>query len=145
MPAERPEIELPHSPPPSRRTPGPTGTGAVVGFALIMLLAFLIFLIVLFGGWVAFACGVALMLIGVFALTRYVQRIAWTRRSPQRLRDGLGGMNEDLAISDEAHEDLSPLDFPRGSPAYRAVARRAREQQSARHRSRTSSERPAGP
>ncbi|HEX4466540.1 MAG TPA: hypothetical protein VH025_05095 [Solirubrobacteraceae bacterium] len=91
----------------------------------VMLLACVIFALVLFGGWVAFGFAVALMIFGIFALGRYVQRIAWTRRSRRRLRGGRGAMNEDLSITDDAHEDLSLHDLPLDSPMRHDIAQRA--------------------
>jgi hypothetical protein len=97
----------------------------VLPLAGVMLLACVIFALVLFGGWVAFGFAVALMIFGVFVLSRYVQRVAWTRQSRRRLRGGLGGMNEDLSITDDAHEDLSLHDLPLDSPMRHELAQRS--------------------
>lgn len=128
MATERPDIETPSGPPPLEEPAGPTGqaaTGLLLG-GLIMV-ALVIIPLALLGGWVGLAIAVTMMIGGIFALIRYVQRIAWTRSSPKHLRRGLAGMNHDLAITDEAHEEPSPADVPRDSPAHRELLHRLRK------------------
>ena len=88
------------------------------------MVAIVIIPLVLLGGWAGLAIAVALMVGGILVLTRYIQRIAWTRSSPQNLRRGLAGMNDDLATTDEPHEELSPADVPLDNPAHRELLHR---------------------
>jgi hypothetical protein len=125
MATQRPDIENPAGPPPLDAPAGPTGvaaTGLLLG-ALIMV-AIVIIPLVLVGGWVGVAIAVTLMIGGIFVLTRYVQRIAWTRKSPRNLRRGLAGMNDDLAITDAEHAQLSPHDIPLDNPGHRELLHR---------------------
>jgi hypothetical protein len=125
MAAERPDRRTPRESPPLDRAAGPTGIAAVLPAAFVILLAVVIIALVLFGGWVGFGFALALLLVGVYVLSRYVQRVAWTRSSPERLRGGLSGMNEDLAVSDDVHEELSAHDLPPDSPARHEIVERA--------------------
>ncbi|MCW3020132.1 MAG: hypothetical protein JWN10_2440 [Solirubrobacterales bacterium] len=122
--ADRPDVQAPHAPPPEDRQPGPSGVPFVLATAAIFGLAVVIVVLLAIGGWVGFAVAIALMLIGVLALTRYVQRISWTRRSPREQRRGLTGMDDDLSHSDEAHETLSPVDLPHDNPARQELEER---------------------
>lgn len=123
----RKDLPPPERPPSAERQIEPTGTPAVVPAIGLILLAVIVIALVLFGGWVAFGFAVALTIGGILVLSRYVQRVAWTRRSPRNIRRGLTGMNEDFAITDEAHEDLSVHDLPPGSPGRKEVGRRSGE------------------
>ena len=106
------------------RTPDPSGPAAVLPFALLFGLALIIVGLIAIGGWVAFGFALGLLIVGVFAMSRWVQRVAWTRSSPAHLRNGLTGMNEDLANTDEAHDEISPHDLPPDSQAHRETIRR---------------------
>jgi hypothetical protein len=125
MATDRPDLDTQTRSPPVDRTPGPSGIAAVLPLAGVMLLACVISALVLFGGWIAFGFAVALTIFGILALSRYVQRIAWTRQSRRRLRGGLGGMNEDLSITDDAHEEVSLHYLPLDSPMRHDIAQRA--------------------
>ena len=85
------------------------------------MVALVIIALVLLGGWDGLAISATLTICGIFALTRYVQRVAWTRNSPKHLRRGLAGMNDDLALTDDAHDQLSPHDVPLDSPEHREL------------------------
>ncbi len=125
MATQRPDIETPTGPPALDEPAGPTGkaaTGLLLG-GLIMV-AIVIIPLALLGGWVGLAIAVTMMIGGIFVLTRYVQRIAWTRSSPKHLRHGLAGMNDDLAITDDPHDELSPSDLPLDNPAHRELLHR---------------------
>jgi len=104
--------------------PAPSGQSGAIALVSFGVVVGAIFALLALGHWWGFAIAIALMLAGVFALSRYVQRIAWTRRSPQRLRRGLQGMNEDLSITDDSHSELSPLDVPLDNPAHHELQQR---------------------
>lgn len=120
----RPDLGLPAREPPDDRQPGPSGVALV--FATVAMFAFvgLAVGLVAIGGWAATAGALAVMVAGVFTLSRYIQRIAWTRSSPRQLRRGLSGMNEDLSLTDEGHEALSLHDLPLENPARRELEER---------------------
>lgn len=108
-------------------------------FLGLFLLAIAIVLLALglLGGWWGFGIAIALMIVGVLALSRFVQRIAWTRKSPASLRQGFSGMNEDLSVTDDVHEEISAHDLPLDNPAHRELAehpQRPEEQRGARQR-----------
>jgi hypothetical protein len=125
MAAHRPHIHFPIGPPPTNRAPDPSGPAAVLPFALLFGLALIIVGLIAIGGWVAFGFALALLIVGVFAMSRWVQQVAWTRRSSQHLRgDGVAGMSEDLAMPDDAHDEISPHDLPPDSLAHRETMRR---------------------
>jgi len=105
-----------------QQAPGSAATALPAGAFVVLVLV--IVGLVLFGGWVAFGFAVALMVLGVFALTRFVQRLMRTPSS--ELDAGLSGMHRDLSITPEAHEDLSPHDIPLDSPAHRELEHRLR-------------------
>lgn len=126
MTTERPDVDTPDAAPPLDRSPGPTGPAAVLPMAGFFVLALGIVGLLALGGWVAFAFAIGLLVVGVFALVRYVQRLAWTRKSRVHLRHGLSGMNEDLSVTDDAHTEVSPLDIPPDNPAHREVEDRLR-------------------
>lgn len=126
---DRPDLDIPDAPPPEARQPGPSGVALAVATATIFGLALVIVLVLAIGGWGGFAAAIVLMLFGVLLLTRYVQRISWTRSSPEHLRRGLAGMNDDLAHSDDAHETLSPVDLPQDNPARQELEERLHERQ----------------
>ena len=125
----RPDLHTPSQPPPVDRTVGPSGLAAVTPFVAIFMLAVTIVVIGLglIGGWVGFAIAVALTIFGVLLLSRYVQRIAWTSKSPERLRRGLAGMNEDFANSDDVHDEPSAHDIPPDNPLHRELERHSSE------------------
>jgi hypothetical protein len=125
---DRPDLDIPDAPPPEGRQPGPSGVALALATATIFGLALVIVLVLAVGGWGGFAAAIVLMILGVLLLTRYVQRISWTRRSPEHLRRGVTGMNDDLAHSDDAHETLSPVDLPQDNPARQELEERLREE-----------------
>jgi len=122
--SQQPHLSTPSGPPPEQQAAGPSGVAAVAPFVGLFLLAIAIVLLALglLGGWWGFGIAVALMIVGVLVLSRFVQRIAWTRKSPARLRQGLSGMNEDLSVTDDAHEEISAHDLPLDNPAHRELA-----------------------
>lgn len=125
MATQRPDIETPSGPPPLDEPAGPTGKAATgLLFGGLIMVAIVIIPLALLGGWVGLVIAVTMMIGGIFVLTRYVQRIAWTRSSPKHLRRGLAGMNDDLAITDDPHEELSPADVPLDNPAHRELLHR---------------------
>lgn len=83
--------------------------------------------LVLLGGWGGLAIAVTVMIGGLVVLTRYVQRVAWTRGSPRNLRRGREGMEDDPAATDDAHDQLSPNDVPLDSPGRRELLHRLHE------------------
>jgi hypothetical protein len=95
--------------------------------AVLIVLSVIIIGLVLFGGWVAFAFAFALMIAGVFGLTRYVQRVSWTRRPRKHSGRSLSEMSRDLAVTDDARRDVSPHDLPKGSPERLEAERRIHE------------------
>ena len=91
------------------------------------MVALVIIPLALLGGWVGLAIAVTIMIGGIFVLIRYVERIAWTHSFPKNLRRGLEGMGDDLAITDDAHDELSPSDLPLDNPAHRELLHRLHE------------------
>ncbi len=93
----------------------------LVAMIALFLLVLAIVGLVALTAWVALVAAVLLMVLGVFAVTRYVQQISLTRRSGERLERGLSGMNEDLAVTDDAHTQISRHDIPLGEPERMAA------------------------
>jgi hypothetical protein len=89
--------------------PGPSGGQMLV--ALLGLFAFVLVIVglVALGGWVALVAAVAVMIVGAFAVTRYVQTISSTATSGGR---GVSG----IAEADDTHADISRHDIPVGEP-----------------------------
>lgn len=93
-----------------------------------MLIALIVGL-VLFGGWAAFGVALALMVAGVVALARYVERISLTRSAGEQMRAASSlAAREALYLEDESHDELSADDVPLDSPVHRDVARAARQE-----------------
>jgi hypothetical protein len=104
---------------------GPSGPSTTVAVAACAVLILLIAGLVLFGrSWAADAVAIALTLGGVLALSRYLQILTPSGRA-EAPTPGLGGMNEDMAVSDEAHAQLSVHDLPQENPAHRALEEQA--------------------
>jgi len=135
MAAERPDLNKPSGQPPEDAAAGPSGFAAVLPAATMFafVIAIVVLALALLGGWVGFAIAVALMIAGVLIMSRYVERVAWTRRTPQRVREGMAGAERDLALTDEAHDEISVHDLPLDHPAHHELARLQR--QSERRRS----------
>jgi Flp pilus assembly protein TadB len=102
-------------------TPGPGGGQLLVALIALFVIVLAIVGLVAIGGWVTLVIAVLMMLAGVFGVTRYVQTISLTRQSHERLNDGLSGMNEDLAVTDDAHTQISRHDIPQGEPERNAA------------------------
>jgi hypothetical protein len=127
MPSGRPDIDPADEAPPVDRSPGPTGLRLTLELSgLFGGLALPILALVAIGTWLTDAIAIVLMLVGVFLLTRWVQRVAWTRSSRARTRRGPTGMNEDLAITGDVHEDISVHDLRPDNPARREVEHRTK-------------------
>jgi hypothetical protein len=94
--------------------------------AAVALLVVIIVALVLFGDWFTFAIAIALMILGLFSVGRYVQRITRTRSAP---RPRAAATKERVAEADDPHEDLSPHDLPPGGYAHREVEHRAQDAQ----------------
>jgi membrane protein implicated in regulation of membrane protease activity len=101
--------------------------------ALVAMAAAIVALVAISSSLVADAVAIALMLLALVALSRYVRRIAGTRRSPSsertrggerraERRRGAPGQTSD----GEAHRELSPHDVPEDNPARRELERRRR-------------------
>ena len=124
MSAERSGTEPPEAP--GGRSP----TAAVAGFCgLIVLIVGL----VLIGSWVTFAVALALMLLGVVGMARFLRVVTAPDSREAEDRSGVRGMHEDLSISEEVHDELSAHDVPLGNPARRELEE-AREQPDRRGR-----------
>jgi hypothetical protein len=76
--------------------------------------------LVAIGGWVTLVIAVLMMLAGVFGVTRYVQTIALTRQSHGDA-GGASSVAEDLAVTDDAHSQISRHDIPVGEPERNAA------------------------
>jgi len=133
MAAERPDLHEPRTRPPRERAAGPDGPPLVLFFSALFLLAVGVACLFGMGGaagpWVALGVGLLLLVLGVLGLSRYVQRIAWTGSSRTHLRRGLSGMNVDMTVTDDAHEDISPEDLPPDSPTHHELERRIMEEE----------------
>jgi predicted small integral membrane protein len=110
--------EPPHG---SERAPEPGGGQMLVAIVALFLIVLAIVGLVALTAWVALVAAVLLMIVGVFAVTRYVQRISLTRRSGARLESELSGANRDLAVTDDAHTQISRHDIPVGEPERMAA------------------------
>lgn len=128
-------METGRSPSPIPATPdgraslGPSGQSFALATVASVLLIALIVALVLFGGWVAFGVALALMVAGVVALARYVERISLTRRAAEQLRASPPlATREALYLDDESHGELCADDVPLDSPVHSAVARAARQE-----------------
>jgi hypothetical protein len=124
MATGRPDIDTPEQPPPVDGTPGPTGISLTLAMSALFALALAIVGLVAIGTWLTDVIAVALTLAGLLAASRYVQRIAWTRRSGAHLRRGPAGMNDDLSNSDDVHEEISAHDLRPDNPARKEVEHR---------------------
>ncbi len=109
----------------AERQAGPSGLGVVS--ATVGMFAFVgaIFLLLGVGGTIATGAAIAVMVLGVVVVSRYVQRISFTRGSPTQRQRGPAGTDEERSGSDEAHEELCPYDFPRENHARRQLEREA--------------------
>lgn len=122
MTARRPDVETPTGLPLQKEPAGPTGEAATaLLLGGLITVSLVIVPLVLLGGWSGLAIAVTLMIAGLFVLTRYVQKVAWTGGSPRNLRRGLAGMGDDLAVTDDARDQLSPNDVPLDSPRRREL------------------------
>ncbi len=129
MPGERTDIQTTNRRPPLSRSsvppPSAIATAAPLG-AVLLMVALILIALSLIGGWFGLVIAILLMLAGVFGLTRYVRRIAWTRNSSHQLQTELPGTNEDPSVTDEAHGQISLRDVPADGPAHRELHDRPR-------------------
>jgi hypothetical protein len=96
--------------------PGPGGGQLLIALIALFVIVLAIVGLVAIGGWVTLVVAVALMLAGVFGVTRYVQTISLTRQSGERVHSGPAGISEDLAVTDDSHAQISRHDIPLGEP-----------------------------
>jgi hypothetical protein len=103
--------------------PGPSGGQMLL--ALIGLFAFVLVIVglVALGGWAALVAAVAVMIVGAFAVTRYVQTISSTATSGGR---GVSG----IAAADDTHSEISRHDIPLGEPERNAAAATSEDEHS---------------
>jgi hypothetical protein len=99
--------------------PGTDAPATAVAVGCLAALILAIAGLVLFGGWVGFAIALALMLLGVVALTRFLQLML--KRRPDVGGGAPGQLNEDLPVGEEVHSDLSSHDVPLENPAHREL------------------------
>lgn len=132
-----PVLQPAEDPPPLEVTPEPTGGWAVMPALGMIFLVLVIIGLIAYGGWPAFGLALALLVLGVFGVLRYVQRVAWTASSGVQLDRGATGMIDDLSVTDEVYEEPATVDLPPGSPARRELVRRG-----ARRRRRQAERRP---
>jgi hypothetical protein len=105
------------------RPSGQLGALAMASFGLVVLA--IVGLLAL-DSWWTFGGAIALMLVGVVAMARFVQRLGWTGQSVEA-RDGVAPReSEARAAGDELHSELWELDLPLDHPAHHIRVRRAR-------------------
>jgi hypothetical protein len=105
------------------RPSGQLGTLAMAAFGLIVLA---IVGLLAVDSWWAFGGAIALMLVGVGAMARFVQRLGRTGQSVEA-GDGVRPQeSEARAAGDELHSELWELDLPLDHPAHHIRARRGR-------------------
>ena len=115
MDGETPDLERPPtSDAPTDRTIGRSGTPVALLGGVPIVLAVVIIGLVLTGGWIAFAIAIVLMVGGVIVLARVIRGATLDRASRKNLSQGLHGVSDDFAITDDAHEDILPQDLPPG-------------------------------
>ncbi|HUN77556.1 MAG TPA: hypothetical protein VMU32_01410 [Solirubrobacteraceae bacterium] len=95
----------------------------MMGFTSLVLLVILAIAVI--GGWVGLAIALVLLATGILGGARYIERITWTRDSPDLLRGGPWSMHEDLSITQDTPA-LEPWDLPQGSPTRHELAARRR-------------------
>jgi hypothetical protein len=100
--------------------PGPGGGQLLVALIALFVIVLAIVGLVAIGGWVTLVIAVLMMLAGVFGVTRYVQTISLTRQSHEHA-GGASGIAEDLAVTDDAHSQISRHDIPVGEPERNAA------------------------
>ena len=126
-----PDLKKAKGPPPMHELAGPSGARAGIYPALMLSLILLTALLVAVHTWFSVGGALLLMLIGAGILTRYVQRVSWTRGSAQMLDSGLTGALQDLSITEEAHDRISSHDLPLDNPTRPDIVRM--EHQEAAH------------
>jgi len=124
VPTHRPDLDSPSQPVPAEGPADPTGVVATGPIVAVLVLVGGIVACVALGGWPGFGGALALMVIGVLVVVRFMARLAWTRRSPERPRAALGAVTEDLAVAHDEASELSPVDVPPDMPLYRELMRR---------------------
>ena len=102
-------------------SPGPGGGQLLVALIALFVIVLAIVGLVAIGGWVTLVIAVALMLAGVFGVTRYVQTISITRQARGRDTGGAPGVARNLAVTDDAHAQISRHDIPVGEPERNAA------------------------
>ncbi len=103
--------------------PGPDGIGLFLPASVLVAAAALIVAFVALSSWLADAIAIAIAVLALGAMARYLQRIGSARRAGREPRRASGAAR-DLAVTDEAHPELSPHDLPEGTPARRELERR---------------------
>src|ERR1700722_6065879 len=88
----------------------------VLAMIALFLLVLAIVGLVALTAWLALAAAVLLMVLGLFAVTRYVQQISGTRRSAGLIDRGPAKAGEDLPAADDPHTQISRHDIPMGEP-----------------------------
>ncbi|HEX4482466.1 MAG TPA: hypothetical protein VH081_01660 [Solirubrobacteraceae bacterium] len=97
--------------------PGPGGGQLLIALIALFVIVLAIVGLVAIGGWVTLVVAVALMLVGVFGVTRYVQTIALTRQPGEQGEHAQGSHAiEDLAVTGDSHTQISRHDIPLGEP-----------------------------
>jgi hypothetical protein len=100
--------------------PGPGGGQLLVALIALFVIVLAIVGLVAIGGWVTLVIAVLMMLAGVFGVTRYVQTISLTRQSHGH-EGGASSVADDLAVTDDAHSQISRHDIPQGEPERNAA------------------------
>jgi hypothetical protein len=101
--------------------PGPGGGQLLIALIALFVIVLAIVGLVAIGGWVTLVIAVLMMLAGVFGVTRYVQTISLTRQSHEHGAGGASSVAEDLAVTDDAHSQISRHDIPVGEPERNAA------------------------
>jgi hypothetical protein len=104
--------------------PGPTGPRLALPVIAMIAIILAIFGLLALGGGITLVISIVLMVAGLLGLVLYINGLAKTRISRVNLPAGLSGWDDDVAVADDAHEDLALEDLPPGSPERRELARR---------------------
>lgn len=115
MTADRPELQTRDgSPSGPDRQGGPSGVAFILATVGMFLFVAVVFVLLGVGGWGAFAGAIVVMVVGVIALSRYIQWISWTGGPPPRAGEAV---SEQPSVSEEEMGEITARDLPLDNPA----------------------------
>jgi hypothetical protein len=115
----------------SQKSTSPAPGARLLPFALpvVAMLAVIlaIYGLLALGSGITLVISILVMIAGLLGLVLYINRLAKTRIARANLPPGLSGWDDDLTVTDDAHEDIAPDDLPIGSPERRELMRRIQD------------------